>query len=166
MAVTLKSFVQSLFENPNYVTLKSTDKITKINIDGSSETVFRGSIISHNSRESTLIFRRTYEGGVSIFFTSDGSVSFLRVDLAFFELFNDLGMNENSQNDRQYGVVIVNERPFTCVDVISKETGVIIRHQYDEKAEKFIALEFGNPKKYYNEARRFLETDRINTVWM
>jgi len=60
----------------------------------------------------------------------------------------------------------VNEQPFTCVDVISKETGVIIRHQNDENEEKPIAIEFGNPKKFYHEARRFLETDKIDTVWV
>ena len=106
------------------------------------------------------------QGGVSVFFTSDGSVSFLRIDLAFFEPFRNLGINEDPRYEKEKGVIVINERPFGCVDVISKETGVIIRHQYDEKAEKFIALEFGNPKKYYHEARRFLETDKIDTVWI
>ncbi len=155
-----------LISVPDYVTLDRTDNITKIDITGQSETTFMGSIILRSPQESTLIFHRTYEGGVSVFFTSDGSVSFFRVDLAFFEPFRNLGINEDPRYEKEKGVIIVDERPFTCVDVISKETGVIIRHQYDEKAEKFIALEFGNPKKYYNEARRFLETDRINTVWM
>lgn len=166
MAFTLKSFVEYLFSVPDYVTLDRTDNIAKIDILGLSETVFMGSLILRSPQESTLVFHRTYEGNLSVFFTSDGSVSFFRLDLTAFKPLRDLGIYESPRFDREDRVVIVNERPFSCIDAISKQTGVIVRHQYDENGEKFIALEFGNPKKYYHEARRFLETDKIDTVWI
>jgi hypothetical protein len=164
--MTPSDFVYGLLNNISYFINIQYKLITSFRFDPEPTNEFLGSLVKQGGGFHRRVFRWTLPEGLTIVFLSNGETSIFRVsgDLLSEVMSKGFQIPSISSFELSKLASVFQEKLYRTVEK-NQDEDVVVRYLFDS-SRNLAAIEMGSIDKMFYESRIFLETDKINTVWI